>query len=262
MILSRVMHHVKNQQWTAVFLDFVIVVVGVFIGIQVSNWNAARENAQLGREYVRRLSLDLKVDLVGVRQQAAYYDEVLRAIRQADKLLQDPDADPKTLVTTAYRATEVMYDPPTQATWRQIVSSGHLGLLPEGAVEGGLANYYGFNTAGDIYEQLSRSAYRRTVRQIIPLTIQQAIRAGCSDRRNQIGDVVGFVKTCTLDADPALVKSAAQALKGDPEVAKTLRYQYSNLSTAIDNIHAIGNLIQACLAALGKPVNPTETGGP
>ena len=51
MILRRVIEHVKKQHWTAVFLDFVIVVVGVFIGIQVSNWNAARaDRAQLDQQ--------------------------------------------------------------------------------------------------------------------------------------------------------------------------------------------------------------------
>ncbi|HRX38735.1 MAG TPA: hypothetical protein P5072_04805, partial [Parvularculaceae bacterium] len=51
MILRRVIDHVKKQQWTAVFLDFIIVVVGVFIGIQVSNWNAARaDRAQLDQQ--------------------------------------------------------------------------------------------------------------------------------------------------------------------------------------------------------------------
>ena len=39
MILARVIEHVKAQNWTAVALDFFIVVMGVFIGIQVSNWN-------------------------------------------------------------------------------------------------------------------------------------------------------------------------------------------------------------------------------
>lgn len=32
MLLRRVIEHVKAQNWTAVALDFVIVVVGVFIG--------------------------------------------------------------------------------------------------------------------------------------------------------------------------------------------------------------------------------------
>jgi len=45
MILRRVIEHVKKQEWTAVFLDFVIVVLGVFVGLQVSNWNAAQADA-------------------------------------------------------------------------------------------------------------------------------------------------------------------------------------------------------------------------
>ena len=39
MLLRRITQHVKDQNWFAVSIDFVIVVVGVFIGIQVANWN-------------------------------------------------------------------------------------------------------------------------------------------------------------------------------------------------------------------------------
>ena len=44
MLLRRVIEHVKAQNWTAVALDFFIVVVGVFIGIQVANWNDTQNN--------------------------------------------------------------------------------------------------------------------------------------------------------------------------------------------------------------------------
>jgi hypothetical protein len=37
MILRSVTKHVQEQNWFAVFIDFFIVVVGVFIGIQVAN---------------------------------------------------------------------------------------------------------------------------------------------------------------------------------------------------------------------------------
>lgn len=40
MILRRVITHFRKQEWTAIALDFLIVIIGVFIGIQVSNWNA------------------------------------------------------------------------------------------------------------------------------------------------------------------------------------------------------------------------------
>ncbi len=42
MLLRRVNEHVKSQNWTAVAVDFFIVVAGVFIGLQVSNWNQDR----------------------------------------------------------------------------------------------------------------------------------------------------------------------------------------------------------------------------
>ena len=39
MLFRRISIHVKDQNWFAVFIDFAIVVIGVFIGIQVANWN-------------------------------------------------------------------------------------------------------------------------------------------------------------------------------------------------------------------------------
>ena len=39
MLLRRIIEHTNAQNWTAIMIDFVIVVVGVFIGIQVANWN-------------------------------------------------------------------------------------------------------------------------------------------------------------------------------------------------------------------------------
>ena len=55
MLLRRITIHVKDQNWTAVALDFVIVVVGVFIGIQVANWNDARAERSQEREIVLQL---------------------------------------------------------------------------------------------------------------------------------------------------------------------------------------------------------------
>ncbi|BFM09658.1 hypothetical protein [Halioxenophilus aromaticivorans] len=59
MILRRLTQHIKAQNWFAVVLDFIIVVVGVFVGLQVSNWNASRQG-ELSREYyLERLATDL-----------------------------------------------------------------------------------------------------------------------------------------------------------------------------------------------------------
>ncbi len=42
MLLRRVAEHVRQRDWFAVAVDFLIVVVGVFVGLQASIWNEAR----------------------------------------------------------------------------------------------------------------------------------------------------------------------------------------------------------------------------
>lgn len=261
MILRLFSQSLKEQNWTAIWIEFVLLVAGVFLGIQVSNWNAEREDARLGQDYVRRLSLDLNSDLAAMRAQNAYYTEVLKAIKQTDILLQAADADPKSLVINAYRATEIIYEPPTQATWQQIVSSGHLGLLPKGAVEGGLAKYYSFNTGDDIYKILSASTYRRSVRDIIPISIQEAIRAGCSDKLDEFGAPVGFKNACTLDVEPTLLHATAEALQRDADLAKSLRTQYSSVYSAVQNSRATVTGIEVTLATLRAADTTDEAAG-
>ena len=39
MILRRVTEHVRAQNWFAVLLDLLVVVTGVFLGLQVTQWN-------------------------------------------------------------------------------------------------------------------------------------------------------------------------------------------------------------------------------
>lgn len=45
MILRRLAQAVRRQDWFTVVIEFVIVVFGVFIGLQVDNWNGARADA-------------------------------------------------------------------------------------------------------------------------------------------------------------------------------------------------------------------------
>jgi hypothetical protein len=60
MILRRIVEHMKQQQWTAVFIELAIVVLGVFIGMQVSNWNAERQAQDRRAKVTQALLTDLK----------------------------------------------------------------------------------------------------------------------------------------------------------------------------------------------------------
>jgi len=59
MILARLTRAMRQQNWFAVALEFVIVVAGVVIGFQVTAWNAERESVALERSYLERLHEDM-----------------------------------------------------------------------------------------------------------------------------------------------------------------------------------------------------------
>ena len=66
MILRRITQHVKDQNWTAVAIDLVIVVVGVFLGIQLGNWNAERLAQQRQEQIADALETTLR-DAISVQ---------------------------------------------------------------------------------------------------------------------------------------------------------------------------------------------------
>ncbi|MEM7052913.1 MAG: hypothetical protein AAF446_00045, partial [Pseudomonadota bacterium] len=60
MFFRKISKQLKDQDWTAVWIDFVIVVVGVYLGIQVDNWNDARADRDRAQVFADRLQSDLQ----------------------------------------------------------------------------------------------------------------------------------------------------------------------------------------------------------
>ncbi len=63
MILRRLATAFRKQDWFTVGVETLIVVFGVFIGLQVNNWNADREARSGERRYLERLREDVAVSV-------------------------------------------------------------------------------------------------------------------------------------------------------------------------------------------------------
>ncbi|MEZ5894974.1 MAG: DUF6090 family protein [Parvularculaceae bacterium] len=252
MILRRVIEHFRKQEWTAIFLDFVIVVVGVFIGIQVSNWNERNAEVRQGRDYQDRIVADLRADHATTQTQLDYYRTVLENIVEAERLLGLAEPEPRALLVAAYRASELAKIPKNRATWEQIVSSGHVGLLSKSVLDSGLADYYKYNGAkNNSYDLLEVSPYRRTVRSIIPVRVQLLIREGCSDLTDEVQVITGFAAECRLDVDAATLEEIAAQLRASPALKADLRYQLSLVVSVVNNEQGNIVLLDRLLGALG-----------
>ena len=125
MILRRVIAHVKAQNWLAVAIDFVIVVLGVFIGIQVSNWNADRQNAQLSQNYLERLENDVELELALWEKAGDYFGTARRhGLAALDDYLKSADALDQRFLISLYQASQVWFVRPTRATSRRWLRCG------------------------------------------------------------------------------------------------------------------------------------------
>ena len=77
MLLRRITKHVKDQNWFAVFIDFLIVVIGILIAFQITNWNDERNQEESIKHYLNSISKNISNDLLAVRdirknREAAY----------------------------------------------------------------------------------------------------------------------------------------------------------------------------------------------
>jgi len=64
---QRFLQHFAGQNWFAVSVELIVVVVGVFVGIQAANWNEARLEAVRKQQIVAALIADIS-DSIGVQR--------------------------------------------------------------------------------------------------------------------------------------------------------------------------------------------------
>ena len=88
MIRRRVIENLRNQQWTAVGIELMIVVLGVFIGLQASNWNQDRLSAGQAATFAERLTADLRAEDWYYQLQIVYNRQVLANANRAASALE------------------------------------------------------------------------------------------------------------------------------------------------------------------------------
>lgn len=97
MLLRSVIAHFRKQEWTAIALDFLIVVVGILLAFQITEWNEARKDRLRERVYLTRIAVEL--------------DESISSIRDAIRLAEQRGALGELLIRAADNPAVVRADP-------------------------------------------------------------------------------------------------------------------------------------------------------
>ena len=184
MILRSITQHVKDQNWFAVVLDFVIVVVGVFIGLQVANWNDVRIQKSQERVFLSQLRSEISDNIKVTNYQQRYTENLIAGGRRALTYL-NAEADCldncERLLIDFFHASQVWGMSLDDAKYREAQS---LGFPSNQVIDEKVQEYYAVNSAFSIINT-SPPSYRESIRGHITPDVAAALWAQCwkADKR-------------------------------------------------------------------------------
>lgn len=267
-MLRRVVANFRRQDWTAVTVELVVVVIGVFLGVQAANWNQDREKDQKSAVFTARLKDDLRVEAWNYEIQIEYNKQVLaNAQRAADALTGHAPLADEALLIAAYRATQLNINSRRRATYDELTSTGEIGLIRDQALRTLAMDVYTLPVVDQIERHGRESEYRRAFRMALPYEVQRALAEKCGDHIALIGDYAGIPTVldypCATGLAPDVVATAAAVLRKDPKFAALLQLRIADIMTDVSVMAGyFGPQMRGPLQNLREPLQRLANGKP
>lgn len=237
MIYKRFAANLRAQNWFAIGIEFGIVVAGVFVGTQVSNWNAERLEKRETQRMLAQLGPNLLVLTDYFSTARDYYATTRRyAATAIAGWRRDPAVSDAAFVIAAYQASQITGIGTNSSTWATVLGADQLRRIDDLAIRNDLS----LLMAAD-YSQLDTVAvntpYRPNVRRLIPVELQDSIRASCGDRPAPGKPTYLLLPpTCDLAISPDKAAAAASILRANPELMEDLQWHVAAQAALLSNM--------------------------
>lgn len=184
MPFRRITDHLKAHQWLAVVVDLLIVIVGVFIGIEAANWNTSRQDRQEERRYYGQIIVDLDSDLKALEDAGRFArandlagEFVLASLIDDAVARRRPGRFASSIVYAGY-----LYFPrSSRQTYDELISTGNLGLLRDYELKRAISQYYALADTLRQWDALVRQQqveYMSQTAGLLPRSALRAVRGG------------------------------------------------------------------------------------
>jgi hypothetical protein len=223
----------RQQDWTAVAIEILIVIVGVFIGLQVSNWNDTRKENERGREYLQRLQAELLQDANTLTQISKFWSDVeangQMAMAYAEEGVLHEGSAWRTLLAY-HQASQVWPYRKPDVTFQEISSTGSLLLIRDTALRERIARHYSAGAGSQVTEVLGLiPRYREHVRGLVPWKIQRYIWTQCYSTEEAVQRFV----PCKSPVSEQEALAVLQRLRDEPGLIEELRFWMINVNSGL-----------------------------
>lgn len=214
MIFRSVKAHIEKENWFAVGVDFFIVVVGVFIGIQVANWNEQRSFYDWETELLYELRKEAEASILASNQKIHSYQQVVAAGKRSLDFLSSNascEAECWLILIDFMHASQWQSVAIPKATYESMRS---LGLPKDSRIIEAAEAYHAQNRDGaQAFSILPY--YRSVVRRLVPIDVQDFYWRNCY---SIIDGVETYKLDCAKGATDAIALKAVEEIAQNPEI--------------------------------------------
>jgi len=244
MILKRLRAESARHNWFGVAVDLVILILGVFLGIQVNNWNQARLDRAEGKEYRERLYSDLESNQRDLAFRIHYDGQSLAHAQAAAAALEQPVSDdPGAFIIDAYEASNHIPQAIRHLTYDEAVASGKAERLGDPLVRERIANYYvGMATMQRLFDYTP--PYREAIRSALPFAAQTQVMKDCPEvlSADEYGSVTPrLADHCRSTMDAQLAERVAAEVRTIPNLKWLLNREIADLDQKIGNARQLSD---------------------
>lgn len=252
MILSRIAKAIREQNWFAIAIEFVIVILGVVIGFQISAWNEARRERAEEAGFLHALSADTRYSREHLEQTAARLEVQQAALERLHRVHRgETGTGGDTFVADlANGLFYLSWLDVNESTFDTLVGSGRLSLIDDPELVGMLQT---LSASYDDARATIDNEYQTTYRFSDPLLLQSADMAAVFRAGERYSNLVpwssGVPPAPPVSNDWTADRAFGNVLLYRGAFVGALQEQVASL---ISDLDAIQTLIDERLRAIGE----------
>lgn len=252
MILHNVVEALRRQNWAAIAIELVIVVIGVFVGTQVSNWNQERVERAATKRMLVQFAPELQAQ-IGFFDTARTYYATSR--RFADEALAawggDRRVSDEQFVIAAYQASQIYAAGVNAENWTLTFGGEQVRNIEDPRLRRNLELVLTQDYSLVQFAALA-TPYREQVRRVIPIHLQDLIRQKCGDRQIKNTVFAELPAECSLRLAPREAKSTAAALRANVELPRELNWHLAAVTQSLENALVLEQSMRALQRDLSR----------
>lgn len=235
MIYKRAIAKLRTQEWPAIAIELAIVVVGVFLGTWVANWNEERVEQKDIVRLLQQLHPEVARFEDEIQDARTYYAVTDRSAHVAlAGWAGNPTVSDHDFVIAAYQASQIRAIAADSQSYSQLLGGDQVRKIENQDLRAAVMRLINYDFE-PLQLPVMRTRYRDNVRQLIPQAIQEKVRAQCGDRDTATGRIV-LPARCDIALPAKDVEEGAAALRAQPQLAGELRQHQATVATFLYNV--------------------------